>query len=104
MQKRPTSIRMQFWVGFEPLLLDQSTYPRPLPDDTSDPVALVEERVVYGRKAGILEEQAALQALPLQGGVLLPLEGLHRREHPAALKRQVTKPWQITDLMLLNFH
>lgn len=62
-------------------------YPRSLPDDTSDPVALVKERVVNGREAGVLKEEATLQTLPLQGGVLLPLKGLHRSEHPAALKK-----------------
>lgn len=66
--------------------MHKPTYPRPLPDHTSDPVALVKERVVKGREAGVLKEQATLQALPLQGGVLLPLEGLHCSEHTAALK------------------
>lgn len=65
--------------------LREATHPRPLPDHASYPVALVEERVVDGGEAGVLEEEAALQALPLQGGVVLPLEGLDGGEHPAAL-------------------
>lgn len=59
------------------LQLYQLTYPRPLPDHTSNPVALVKQGVVGGREAGVLEQQAALQTLPLQGEVLLPLKGLH---------------------------
>lgn len=65
-----------------------ATHPRPLPHHTSDPVALVEERVVDGGEAGILEEEAALQALPLQGGVVLPLKGLDGGEHAAALTEE----------------
>lgn len=65
-----------------------ATHPRPLPHHTSDPVALVEERVVDGGEAGILEEEAALQALPLQGGVVLPLKGLDGGEHAAALMEE----------------
>lgn len=71
---------------FYPSNLYQLTYPRPLPDHMSDPVALVKERVVRGREAGVLEEKATLQALPLQGGVLLALKGLHWSEHTAALR------------------
>lgn len=58
----------------------------------SNSVALVKKGVVCGGEAGILKEQATLQALPLQGGVLLPLEGLHWSEHTAGPKEhnQVT--------------
>lgn len=57
--------------------LHKKTYPRPLPDNTSNSVALVKERVVGGREARVFKQQATLQALPLQGGVLLSLKGLH---------------------------
>lgn len=73
-------------VTFDLQKLHKATHPRPLPDHASYPVALVEERVVDGREAGILKEEATLQALPLQGGVVLPLKGLDRGEHPAALE------------------
>lgn len=49
----------------------------------SDPVALVEQRIVSGGETGVLEEDAALQTLSLQGRVVLPLEGLRRGEHAA---------------------
>lgn len=73
-------------VTFDLQKLHKATHPRPLPDHASYPVALVEERVVDGGEAGILEEEATLQALPLQGGVVLPLKGLDGGEHPAALE------------------
>lgn len=66
--------------------LHQATHPRPFPDHASYPVALVEERVVDRGETGILEEEATLQVLPLQGGVVLPLKGLDGGEHPAALE------------------
>lgn len=70
------------WNSFD----HKPTHPRPLPDHTPDPVALVEERVVGGGEAGVFKQEATLQALPLQGGVLLPLKGLHRGKHPSALR------------------
>lgn len=66
--------------------LQKATYPWSFPDHASYPVALVEERVVDRGEPGILEEEATLQALPLQGGVVLPLKGLDGGEHPAALE------------------
>ncbi|PWA24422.1 hypothetical protein CCH79_00011911 [Gambusia affinis] len=69
------------------------THLRPLPDHTSNPVALVKKRVVSGGEARVFKQEATLQALPLQGGVLLPLKGLHRGKHPSALRgiTQVTR-------------
>lgn len=66
--------------------LHKATYPRSFPDHASYPVALVEERVVNCGEPGILKEEATLQALPFQGGVVLPLKGLDGGEHPAALE------------------
>ena len=71
---------------------------------TSDPVALVKEGVIHCGEAQVLEQQAAGKALPLQGGVLLPLEGLHRREHPTARRdhTQETKG-SVSDLELVSY-
>lgn len=63
--------------------LFQDIYPGPLPHHMSDPVALVKQRIISSGEAGVLEEDAALQTLSLQGGVVLPLEGLGRGEHAA---------------------
>lgn len=73
-------------------------YPRPLPRHVSDPVALVKQRIVSGGETGILEEDAALQTLSLQGGVVLPLEGPHRGEHAAEgpERRRVTVAHTVT--------
>lgn len=49
----------------------------------SDPVALVKQRIISSGETGVLEEDAALQTLSLQGRVVLPLEGLRRGEHAA---------------------
>lgn len=81
--------------------LHEATHPRSFPDHASYPVALVEERVVDGGETGILEEEATLQALPLQGGVVLPLKGLDGGEHPAALEQSWTHSENLSNKVLL---
>lgn len=48
---------------------------------------MVKKRLVSGAEAGVLEEEAALETLTLQGGVVLPRKGLHRGEHAAGDQR-----------------
>lgn len=87
-EARPIQTAQQKQISNNYVKVTLLTYPRPFPDHTADPVSLVKQWVICGGEAGILKEEAALQALPLQGGVMLPLEGLHRGEHAAALKKR----------------
>lgn len=54
------------------------------PVHMADPVPLVEEWVVHSWEQWVLKQCSTLLTLPLEGGVMLPLIGLHRGEHPSA--------------------